>query len=92
MSYSLELTVIARLDIEKHIKSGDKKLLKKLDKLFNELREHPTVGTGKPEKLKHYQIETWSRRITDKHRLIYRIEDKKVTVLILAVWGHYKEK
>lgn len=70
MIYSLELTIIARLEIEKHIKSGDKKLLNKFDKLFNEKRELPTVGTGKPEKPKHYQIETWPRRITDKHRLI----------------------
>lgn len=42
MSYSLELTDEALLDIEKHKKSGDKKVLIKIDKLLNELREHPT--------------------------------------------------
>jgi toxin YoeB len=36
MSYELELTDIAFSDIEKHKKSGDKKLLVKIDKLFNE--------------------------------------------------------
>lgn len=66
MSYSIELTEEAISDIEKHKKSGDKKVLVKIDKLLNELREHPTTGIGKPEKLKHYQTPTWSRRITDR--------------------------
>ena len=73
MSYSIELTEVAIFDIEKHKKSGDKKVLIKIDKLLNELREHPTTGTGKPEKLKHYEIPTLSRRINSKHRLVYRI-------------------
>lgn len=75
MSYSIELTLDAENDIEKLKKSGDKKVLLKIDKLLNELREHPTSGTGKPEQLKYYETPTWSRRITDKHRLIYRIQD-----------------
>jgi toxin YoeB len=92
MSYAIELTNQAFEDIEKHKKSGDKKVLLKIDKLLNELREHPTTGTGKPEKLKHYTIATWSRRISDKHRMIYRIEDEKITVLVLSFWGHYEDK
>jgi toxin YoeB len=68
MSYSIELTDEAISDIEKLKKTGDKKVLIKIDKLLNELREHPTTGWG--------ETPTWSRRITDKHRLIYRIEDR----------------
>jgi toxin YoeB len=70
MTYQIELTPEAENDIEKHKKNGDSKILKKINKLFNELREHPKVGTGKPEQLKHYDFPTWSRRITDKHRLV----------------------
>ena len=92
MSYSIELTEEAISDIDKLKKSGDKKVLIKINKLLNELREHPTTGTGKPEKLKHYEIATWSRRITDKHRLIYRIEDEKIVVIVLAFWGDYSDK
>lgn len=92
MSYSIELTEEAFLDIEKHKKSGDKKVLIKIDKLLTELREHPTKGTGRPEKLKHYEIATWSRRITDHHRLIYRIQEDKIVVIVLAFWGHYSDK
>ncbi|WP_304065992.1 Txe/YoeB family addiction module toxin [Pedobacter glucosidilyticus] len=92
MSYVLELTDEAVLDIERHKKAGDKKVLTKIDKLLNELREHPTKGTGKPEKLKHFKSMIWSRRITDKHRLVYQIIDDKVIVLILTFWGHYEDK
>ena len=84
MTYSIELTFDAELDIEKFKKSGDK--------LLNELREHPTKGTGKPEQLKYYDIPTWSRRINDKHRLIYRIQEDKIIVLVFSFWGHYGNK
>lgn len=42
MNYVIELTSQAETDLEKHIKSGDPKVLKKINKLLNELREHPT--------------------------------------------------
>jgi toxin YoeB len=92
MSYTIELTVDAIKDIEKFKKSGDKKVLIKIDKLLDELREHPKTGTGKPEQLKHYEIPTWSRRITDNHRLIYRIQENRVVVIVLSFWGHYGDK
>ena len=81
MTYEIELTPEAENDIDKHKKSGDIKILLKIDKLFDELRKNPTFGTGKPEKLKHYKIETWSRRINEKHRLVYRIENEKIIIL-----------
>ena len=92
MSFVIELTFDAIKDIEKFKQSGDKKVLLKIDKLLNELREHPKTGTGKPELLKYYEIPTWSRRLTDNHRLIYRIQDDKVIVMILSFWGHYGDK
>ena len=92
MSYSIELTINAENDIEKFKKSGDKKVLIKIDKLLDELREHPQVGTGKPEPLKYYETPTWSRRLTDNHRLIYRIQEDRVVVLVLSFWWHYGDK
>jgi toxin YoeB len=92
MSYTIELTFDAIKDIEKLKKSGDKKVLIKIDKLLDELREHPKSGTGKPELLKYYEIPTWSRRLTDNHRLIYRIEEDRVIVMVLSFWGHYGDK
>jgi len=92
MNYEIEYTPEAESDIKKHIKSGNKKVLTKIDSLLDELRKHPTTGTGKPEILKFYKTPTWSRRITDKHRLVYQIENEKVIVLVLSAWGHYSDK
>ena len=92
MKFEVNLSDEAKVDIKKLKKSGDKKSLKKLYALIEELETHPTSGTGKPEQLKHYKIPTWSRRITDKHRLVYRIHEDKIIVLVLSAYGHYNDK
>lgn len=90
MVYELEFTKEALNDIQRHKKSGNKPLLKKLEKLLQELKQHPSTGTGQVEMLKLYQEETWSRRINDEHRLVYRIKEDVVVVLILSAYGHYR--
>lgn len=92
MSYTLVFSDNALEDIEKHKKSGDHSVLKKLRKLFAELREHPTTGTGQPEKLKHDLAGLYSRRINKKHRLVYSINDRVATVYVLNAWSHYGDK
>lgn len=88
--YELEFTKEAQEDILRHKKSGNKPLLKNLEKLLQELRRHPSTGTGQIEMLKHYEEETWSRGINDEHRLVYRIKNDVVIVLVLSAYGHYK--
>lgn len=63
--------------------------IKKVKKLVAELAEHPRTGTGQCEQLKHYKEETWSRRITREHRLVYRIHDNTIEVLVISAFGHY---
>ncbi len=92
MSYVLEFSDIALADIKKHKKSGDKAVLKKIEKLLNELMMHPTEGTGQPEQLKHNLTGLYSRRINQKHRLVYSIDDEVVTVYVLSAWAHYGDK
>jgi len=92
MIYEIILTPGALEDIEKLRKLGDKSTLKKLNVLIDELQRHPQTGTGQPERLKYYEEETWSRRLSGKHRLIYRIHDEFVEVLILSAFGHYEDK
>ena len=60
--------------------------------LLVEIMEHPTTGTGKPERLSGDRAGQWSRRITDKHRLVYTINDTQITVLVLTTYGHYDDK
>ena len=92
MSFTLEFSETALDDIEKHKKSGDKTVLKKIEKLLNELMEHPTTGTGQPEMLKHDLTGLYSRRINKKHRLIYSINEKVITVYVLSAYAHYEDK
>ena len=49
--------------------------------------DDPFEGIGKPEALKHALSGYWSRRITDEHRIVYRIE--KDAVLIAQLRYHY---
>ena len=66
--------------------------MQKLAALLLELTEHPTTGTGKPEPLSGNRAGQWSRRITQKHRLIYMVEEEKIIVLLLSAYGHYDDK
>jgi toxin YoeB len=51
----------------------DPKALQKLNMLIEECKRHPFRGTGKPEPLKNNLKGFWSRRITQEHRLVYRL-------------------
>jgi toxin YoeB len=92
MIFEIDFTTEALEDIEKLKKTGNKGVLKKIFSLIQELKQHPEKGTGKPEKLKHYRENTWSRRIDRKHRLVYLINGTKVVVTILGAYGHYGDK
>lgn len=89
MSYQIILTKIAQNDLKKLKKTGNKSILKKLNLLFNELRENPYSGTGKVEQLKYYETPTYSRKINNEHRLVYRVDNDKIIVLVLSCYGHY---
>ena len=92
MSYILEFSDQALKDIEKHKKAGDQSILKKIKQLLNELMVHPKTRTGQPEMLKHELAGLYSRRINRKHRLVYSIKEKVVTVYVLSAYSHYGDK
>ncbi|MGL6339997.1 MAG: Txe/YoeB family addiction module toxin [Waterburya sp.] len=74
--------------IYEELREKDKKLDKNLCKLLKEmLRQDPSVGSGKPEPLKHNLSGFWSRRLSQKDRIIYKFDDHYV--YIFAIGGHY---
>lgn len=91
MRFNVDVKEKALLDLKK-LKLHEPKAYNKALKLIAELYEHPTTGTGHPEPLKGQPENRWSRRITDKHRLIYRIIKEEVVVLVLSSYGHYDDK
>lgn len=70
------------------LRKRDKVLHKNLLKILNEMqREDPSRGLGKPEPLKHNLKGFWSRRISQKDRLIYKFDNERIH--IFAIGGHY---
>lgn len=65
----------------------DKKVLNKINELLKDIERRRYEGIGKPEPLRHNLTGYWSRRITDKDRLVYRIADD--TIYIIGCMGHY---
>jgi toxin YoeB len=59
----------------------DKKTLKKINKLINEVCRTPFNGSGKPEPLKENYAGYWSRRIDKQNRLIYSVSDTDITIV-----------
>jgi toxin YoeB len=52
----------------------DRKILQRINTLIKEIQRTPFEGIGKPEPLKHSLSGYWSRRITDEHRIVYKVE------------------
>lgn len=65
----------------------DKKLLKRINTLIKDVMRSPFEGIGKPEPLRNDLSGFWSRRIDDRHRLVYRVREGKLE--ILSCKGHY---
>jgi toxin YoeB len=66
----------------------DTKILEKINKLISEILRDPFHGTGKPEPLKGNLSGHWSRRITDEHRLVYKVFPDQL--VIVSCKYHYK--
>ena len=67
----------------------DKKLLRRINALIQDAEREPFEGLGKPEPLRGELSGFWSRRISDEHRLVYRIRNDVLE--ILSCKGHYDE-
>ena len=84
------ITVVSskfREDLRYWIETDRKTALRVLD-LVAAILADPFNGIGKPEPLKHQYAGYWSRRITDEHRFIYKVEGKLLT--IVQVRFHYE--
>ena len=91
MKYRVTLSPTAMVHLQRLAKS-EPKAFAKAGRFLKELEEHPKTGTGHPEPLKGKPENRWSREITKKHRMVYRIFDTEVLVEVLAAYGHYDDK
>ncbi len=89
--YKVEYTPEALADFNR-LERSEPSAFRKAVGFIEELREHPKTGTGHPELLKGEPEGRWSRRINKKHRMVYRIFEAKVIVLVISAYGHYSDK
>lgn len=89
--YILVFSDKARADL-KSLKKSEPQAYRKAQLLIEELAEHPRTGRGKPQLKKFGLAGLYARKITDKHRLVYSVDDRIVTVDILSAKGHYDDK
>ena len=64
-----------------HWQQADRSMLKRINRLIDDALRDPTNGIGKPELLKYGIAGSWSRRITDEHRLVYQILNEDLVIL-----------
>jgi len=89
--YIIRYTEDAKNDLLR-LQRNEPKAFAKVSHFIQELAEHPKTGTGHPEPLKGQPEGRWSRQITKKHRLVYRIFNEEVVVLVISAYGHYDDK
>ena len=65
----------------------DRRMVERINKLIKEAQREPFAGIGKPEPLKHALAGYWSRRITDEHRMVYKIDGDSMQIAQLRY--HY---
>jgi toxin YoeB len=77
------------LDLIYWQRSGNLKVVERINKLIESAMENPGSGIGKPERLKFYEVETYSRRIDRTHRLVYQVRGD--TLIVISARFHYVE-
>jgi len=70
-----------------HWQKTDRKVVQRINALIRDVQGTPFEGIGQPEPLKHALSGYWSRRITDEHRLVYKVEGD--AILVAQLRYHY---
>lgn len=72
------------------LRQQDKRLHKNLGTILKEmLRDDPTAGLGKPEPLRHDLAGYWSRRLSQRDRLVYKFDES--LLYVFAIGGRYDQ-
>lgn len=76
-------------DLEHWKRSGNVSVLNKIRRLIEDIQKSPYEGVGKPESLKYDLSGKWSRRITDKDRMVYEVSGDEIKIYSLK--DHYEK-
>ena len=68
----------------------DRKHYLKCFDLIRAIAHDPRAGVGKPERLKHFDREVWSRRVSLEHRLVYVVYANEDQIEVISCKSHYE--
>jgi toxin YoeB len=64
-----------------HWVHSDRATVNRVNRLMDDVLRDPSTGIGKPERLRHVLAGSWSRRISEEHRLVYLVDGEDVVIL-----------
>jgi toxin YoeB len=88
MKYKLILSIHSLEDLYQLYRYNHKLVYKSLE-LLMDAHKHPFEGIGKPEHLRYFSANVWSRRINDEHRLVYEVASDEI--IVFSFLGHYEK-
>jgi len=88
MAYKINFAKRAKKDFEKLKKN--KKLLKRVLEIIEDIQKDPYSPQFKFERLKHDLSGFCSKRLDSKNRILYRVVDEEVVVILVSLLGHYE--
>ena len=88
MTYKVNIVPNANDDLNWFRRNDKSSYIKAFD-LTREIMVNPREGTGKPERLKYFDKEVYSRRVNHKDRIVYTIYESKKEIDITSYKGHY---
>lgn len=74
-------------DDYQHWQKTDRSIVKRINRLIDDMLRDSFAGIGKPEQLKYGISGAWSRRITEEHRLVYLVNGDDL--ILLQARYHY---
>lgn len=89
VTYKINILENANQDIN-YLRRNDKNSYIKVSDFVREMMIDPRSGTGKPERLKYFEKEVYSRRVNHKDRLVYTIYESDKIIDISSTRGHYE--
>lgn len=88
MTYKINIVANADEDLE-WLRKNDRVSYVKCFDLVRDVVKNPRTGLGKPERLRYFEQEVYSRRVNQKDRMIYTIYEKLREIDISSFRGHY---
>jgi toxin YoeB len=90
MNWKFELKPQAEKDLQWLRKNDRQIYIKSLD-LIRDIAINPFAGIGKPERLKYFNENAWSRRVSHEHRLIYLVYVAEKEIDLISFLYHYEK-